>query len=135
MRFPVFEDNSRCKGTAGARQLAERGKSMKSGGILLVAIGLWALGAQAQDVDTSHACVREITKWVSFKDPESIRVMSLTGPEFEAIDYANTRLLAYKFTLMVNSKNVQGGYTGARPYTCWTSEDRQRVLKYSPTRD
>jgi hypothetical protein len=91
--------------------------------------------AWAQEVDQAHVCVRDIAKWVSFREPESVRVTSLSGPGFEAIDYAGTRLLAYKFTLMVNSKGEKGGYTGARPFTCWTSEDRQRILQYAPRRD
>ena len=104
-------------------------------GTLLAVSACWAVAVQAQDVDRSHVCVRDITKWVTFKDPESVRVTSLTGPGFEAIDYANTRVLAYKFTLMVNSKGEKGGYTGERRYTCWTSEDRQRILQYSPRSD
>jgi hypothetical protein len=96
---------------------------------------LAAANARAQAPDPEHVCVRDISKWVTFREPESIRVMSLSGPTAEAIDYAGTRLLAYRHTVMVNSRGEQGGYTGARPYTCFTSEDRQRILNYTPRRD
>ncbi len=82
-----------------------------------------------------HVCVRNLEKWVSFRDPDSVKVVSVSEGKPEVIDYANTRLVAVKFTVMVNSKNSQGGYTRPKAYECHTSEDRQRVLNYSPRND
>jgi hypothetical protein len=61
--------------------------------------------------------------------------VSVSDGKPEIIDYANTRLVAVKFTVMVNSKNSQGGYARPKAYECHTSEDRQRVLNYSPRND
>ena len=95
-----------------------------------------ALGAQAQsDEVRDHPCAKEITKHVNFRDPDSVRVTGISAGKSEVIDYADTRLVAVKFTVMVNSKGAQGGYTGERPYQCFTSEDRRRVLEYKPKRD
>lgn len=92
--------------------------------------------AQAQAPDMAeHVCVLNLEKWVTFRDPDSIKVVSVSEGKAEVIDYADTRLVGVKFTVMVNSKNERGGYTGARPYQCYTSEDRRRVLNYSPRRD
>ena len=109
-------------------------------GIVSFACGLLLLGAaavaQAQGSAVSdHVCVRNLEKWVSFRDPESVKVVSVSEGKPEVIDYANTRLVAVKFTVMVNSKGSQGGYTRPKAYECHTSEDRQRVLNYSPRND
>jgi len=93
-----------------------------------------AVQAQAPDI-AEHVCVRNLDKWVTFRDPDSIKVVSVSEGKAEVIDYADTRLVGVKFTVMVNSKNERGGYSGARPYQCYTSEDRRRVLNYSPRRD
>ena len=106
-----------------------------------VLAGLWLFScaislAHAQAADVSdHVCVRELQKWVTFRDPDSIKVVSVSDGKAEVIDYADTRLVAVKFTVTVNSKGEQGGYRGPRPYQCFTSEDRRRVLNFSPRRD
>lgn len=99
---------------------------------LLCAVSL----APAQDTDIAdHVCVRELQKWVTFRDPDTIKVVSVSEGKAEVIDYADTRLVGVRFTVTVNSKGEQGGYRGPRPYQCYTSQDRRRVLNYSPRRD
>ena len=102
---------------------------------LLLAGTVAAVPAHAQGDASSHACTRDIQKFVAFRDPDSIKVVSVSEGKAEVIEYANTSVVAIKFTVMVNSKGAEGGYAGARPYLCWTSEDRQRVLDYKPRRD
>ena len=104
--------------------------------LCLLAAALIAVPAWAQDADLDdHPCVKNIRRHVAFRDPDSIRVVSISPPKAEVIDYANTRLMAFRFTVMVNSKNEAGRYTGQRPYECYTSEDRRRVLDFKPKND
>lgn len=127
---------------SGEAKLEERTREADGSvsGIVSFAFGLLLLGAasvaQAQaSAFSDHVCVRNLEKWVSFRDPESVKVVSVSEGKAEIIDYANARLVAVKFTVMVNSKNSQGGYTRPKAYECHTSEDRQRVLNYSPRHD
>ena len=91
------------------------------------------LPGAAQEPD--HACARDIQKFVTFRDPDSVKVVSVSQGTFEVISSMDRRIAAVKHTVLVNSKGPQGGYAGARAYQCWTSEDRQRVLDYKPKRD
>lgn len=65
-----------------------------------------------------------------FFDPGSVQILSTTKAGSDVITYANVPIVAKKFLLMVNAKNRYGGYVGAKPYTCYTSEDEQRVLRF-----
>jgi len=101
-----------------------------------LALAIAAATALAEDsVAPDHACVRNIHQFVTFREPDSIRVVSVSDGKMEVIDYADKRLVAVKFTVTVSSKGEKGGYNHPRPYQCWTSEDRQRVLEYKPRQD
>jgi hypothetical protein len=102
--------------------------------MLLAAAAAMALPAFAQDA-SEHVCVQQVRKFVAFRDPDSIKVVHISEGKAEVIDYANTRLVAFRFDVMINSKNQYGAYGGARTYQCYTSEDRRRVLDYRPKRD
>lgn len=65
-----------------------------------------------------------------FFDPSSVQILGTTKAGFDVIFYANVPTTAKKFLLMVNAKNRYGAYVGAKPYTCYTSEDETRVLKF-----
>lgn len=101
---------------------------------LLAALAVLAQPVAAQSGAVDHACAKQIHKFVTFSDPDTVKVVEVTGGKFEVIDYADKRLAAVNFTVMVNAKGEMGGYTGPRAYQCWTSEDRQRVLDYKPRR-
>lgn len=65
-----------------------------------------------------------------FFDPSSVKILGTTKAGFDVIFYTNVPTTAKKFLLMVNAKNRYGAYVGAKPYTCYTSEDEMRVLKF-----
>jgi hypothetical protein len=65
-----------------------------------------------------------------FFDPGSVQILSTTKAGMEVITYADVPTTAKKFMLMVNAKNRYGGYVGAKAYTCYTSEDENRVLSF-----
>ena len=102
--------------------------------LALACIAMAAAPALAQDKD-EHVCVQQVRKFVAFRDPESIKIVHLSEGKAEIIDYAGTRLMAFRFDVMINSKNEYGAYAGARTYQCFTSEDRRRVLDYKPRSD
>lgn len=101
---------------------------------LAAALAAFALPAAAQSSAAEHACARQIHKHVTFSDPDSVKVTEVSGGKFEVIDYMDKRIAAVNHSVTVNAKGDMGGYTGARTYQCWTSEDRQRVLDYKPKR-
>jgi hypothetical protein len=98
---------------------------------LLACIVLAVVPCAAQDI-SEHVCVQQVRKFVAFRDPDSIKVVHVSEGKAEV---AGTRLVAFRFDVMINSKNEYGAYAGARTYQCFTSEDRRRVLDYKPKRD
>jgi len=101
---------------------------------VLACIAMAALPSFA-DNDSEHVCAQQVRKFVAFRDPDSVKVVHISEPKAEVIDYAGTRLVGFRFDVMINSKNEYGAYGGARTYQCFTSEDRRRVLDYKPKRD
>ena len=101
---------------------------------VLACLALAALPAHSEE-NAEHVCAQQVRKFVAFRDPDSIKVVHISEPKAEVIDYAGTRLVGFRFDVMINSKNEFGAYAGARTYQCFTSEDRRRVLDYKPKRD
>ena len=96
---------------------------------IAVALALGAsLPAFAQDADPDHVCARRAVEAAG--DPELVKLVSLSGPKPEIIEYAGTKLFAHKFTVTVAIKGA--GIT--RSFDCWTSEDRRRVLQFRAAR-
>jgi hypothetical protein len=93
-----------------------------------------ASSAQAQTSNPIEAgkalCLASVPKQ-AFKDPESVRVESISGGREEAIEYEGTHLPARIYYLSINAKNSYGGYTGAQVHVCSTNEMGTRVLKFS----
>jgi hypothetical protein len=77
----------------------------------------------------AQTCVAEVPKRIGFKDPDSVRIGEATGGKMEVIDYADRRMPARKYTVMINARNGYGAYGGAKPLTCFTSEDGRRILR------
>jgi len=76
-----------------------------------------------------HVCINDLKKWVPFPDPESVKVESISRGTPEIIEYAGAKLMARRYDLKVNARNGYGGYTGAQNFSCFASEDNQRILK------
>jgi hypothetical protein len=77
----------------------------------------------------AQVCRDAIPRHILWKDPESLRLGPATGGKMVVIDFADRKLAARSYTLLANSKNAYGAYTGDRPVTCYTSEDGRRLLK------
>lgn len=82
----------------------------------------------------ARTCVAEVPKRIAFRDPDSVRIAEPSGGKMEVIDYANVRMAARKYVVMVDARNGYGAYGGARPLTCYTSEDGRRILRMDAAR-
>lgn len=74
-----------------------------------------------------HVCVSDLRKWVPFPDPDNLKIESMSRGTPEIIEYAGTKLMARRYELRVNLPNAAPG----RNYSCFVSEDNQRILKVS----
>lgn len=74
-----------------------------------------------------HVCVNDLRKWVPFPDPDNLKIESMSRGTPEIIEYAGTKLMARRYELRVNLANAAPG----RNYSCFVSEDNQRILKIS----
>jgi hypothetical protein len=74
-------------------------------------------------------CATDGLAQLAFPDPESTRIRSVNRAGTEVIQYAGKSVVARRYNLLVNTRNVQGAYTGERVYPCYLSEDERRVLK------
>lgn len=64
----------------------------------------------------------------NFKDRESLRVELYGALNLEVVDYANTRILAYKLPVWVNGKNSYGAYAGKTLYYCYLDQHSKKIL-------
>ena len=74
-------------------------------------------------------CVEQLKRFVSFKDPESIKIISQPR-KFGAdlIDWNGIRVEAIQFSMTVDAKNSYGAFTGGDRYVCDTSLDGRRIF-------
>lgn len=89
-----------------------------------------ALPAAASDEARDHPCVREAGKHVPLDKfvPES-----LSGPKAEIIEYADQRMMGFRFTLVMSPKGDLAMLVKPQTFECFTSEDRRRVLRFRRT--
>lgn len=70
------------------------------------------------------ACKARLTKEVTFLDPDSVRVTSVSRRG--VLDVAGQPLRVYG--MRVNAKNAYGGYTGEKDFLCLTQPADERVV-------
>jgi len=80
----------------------------------------------AHDKDGQESCYAAIR--ARLKNPESMRVEAAGKMELDVIQYAGTKILAYKLPVVVNAKNSYGGYTGSKVWTCILGQNDKSVL-------
>ena len=78
--------------------------------LILAVAAFAALPAFAQDMN-EHPCVQQVHKFVSFRDPDTVKVVTLSEGKAEIIDYAGTRLMAFRFDV----KRSRSTFNFARP--------------------
>ena len=74
-------------------------------------------------------CVEQLKRFVTFKDPESVRVLSQPRKYgADLIDWNDIRVEALQFNMVVDAKNSYGAYSGGENYRCDTSLDGCRIF-------
>lgn len=67
-------------------------------------------------------------KYVTWKDPESLRIGDVFGGKMTTVLIGSAPVGARQFFVSVNAKNSYGGYVGEKSLICNTSEDGRRVI-------
>lgn len=74
-------------------------------------------------------CVEQLTRYVTFKDPESVKILSQPRKlGADLIDWNGIRVEALQFRMVVDAKNSYGAYSGGDDYRCDTSLDGRRIF-------
>lgn len=81
----------------------------------------------------AKSCRVSAQQSIAWNDAESIRIGEISGGEMEVLDFADSKIGARRYYVHVNAKNSYGAYSGAKPVTCFTSQDGVRILKMDST--
>lgn len=74
-------------------------------------------------------CFEQLTRYVTFKDPESVKILSQPRKlGADLIDWNGIRVEALQFRMVVDAKNSYGAYSGGDDYRCDTSLDGRRIF-------
>lgn len=93
---------------------------MKLFGLALAAIASLPALAQENPIEVgARTCIDNVSKRMSANNPERMLIGEPTGGKVELINYHGQKVMARKFTLLVN---------GGR-WVCTTSEDGRRILQ------
>lgn len=75
-----------------------------------------------------RVCKEMAPKYVTWKDPESVRIGDVFGGKMTVVSIGGANVGARQFFVPVNAKNSYGGYIGEKSLICNTSEDGRRVI-------
>ena len=117
----------KCKDAQGKIAYSDVPCSSAEGG--KVPLSATPSSASGAEFKLGQICVEQLRRFVTFKDPESIKI--LAQPRrigAELIDWNGIRVEATQFSLIVDAKNSYGAYSGGEDYVCNTSIDGRRVL-------
>lgn len=96
-----------------------------------IALVLAASGAGAQpapaDIEAAKtACVSRLRADIPFRDPDSVKVAAVERRGLFQHRLIGKTVRVYR--LSVNATNAFGGWTGARPYMCFTDPADERLV-------
>ena len=77
-------------------------------------------------------CRAMVPRAGNLKDPYSARVEAVGGPSFEVVSLGNQPLMVKRYEVAMNAKNSYGAYTGIRVWTCYLTEDDNRLFRIDP---
>ena len=80
-------------------------------------------------------CAATAKKSYGGPEPDSARIQPLGDRKSEVIQYAGKSIAAFRYDIAMDTKTQYGVYSGAKPYSCWLSEDQRRVLQFAPFRN
>lgn len=74
------------------------------------------------------ACATAVPGRLRLKDPYNAVFGAPVGGDPVVSEVADTKVMARKYTVSVNAKNLQGAYVGDKRVSCITSSDGRRVI-------
>lgn len=76
------------------------------------------------------ACATHAPQVLNVPDPTALRVVSTSASRAEVIQYSGQPVVALRYDLSISTVSPAGVWLAARPYTCFLSEDQQRILRF-----
>lgn len=76
------------------------------------------------------ACAAQAPQVLNVPDPSGLRVLSTSASRAEVIQYSGQPVVALRYDLSISTVSAAGVWLAARPYSCFLSEDQQRILKF-----
>lgn len=98
------------------------------------ATGGTRLAGSAGDGENPHqsgqtTCQAAVLNQIRFLDPYNVQIGAAQGGTPEIFEIGLNKVMARKFTIAINAKNLQGAYVGDRQAICFTSQDGRRLLR------
>jgi len=79
-------------------------------------------------------CAAQAIQLLNVPDPAALRVLSTSESRAEVIQYSGQPVVALRYDLNISTVSSAGVWLAARPYSCFLSEDQQRILKFESRR-
>jgi hypothetical protein len=79
-------------------------------------------------------CGTHAARLLDLPDPAALRVVSTSPGRSEVIQYSGQPVVARRYELRVSMVSPAGVWLPARSYSCFLSEDQQRILKFEGAR-
>jgi hypothetical protein len=76
------------------------------------------------------ACSAQAPHLLNVPDPAALRVLSTSASRAEVIQYSGQPVVALRYDLSITTVSPAGVWLAARAYSCYLSEDQQRILKF-----
>lgn len=80
-------------------------------------------------------CAAAARKFHGGPEPESARIQPIGERKSEVLQYAGKAMATHRYDLGIDAKTQYGVYSGVRAYSCWLSEDQQRILQLSSAKN
>ena len=81
------------------------------------------------------ACTAHAPRLLDVPDPAALRVLSTSAGRAEVIQYSGQAVVARRYELRISTVSPAGVWLAARTYSCFLSEDQQRILKFEVSRN
>lgn len=118
----------RCGNTFSQQPCSAGAKEVPTSGVPQPIVATVASPDQVEKMKV--ACRSWITNVPSWKDRSSIQIGEIKRLDPERRDVAGRSQLVVPYMALVNAKNSMGGYTGERPYGCYTNGDETKIIDW-----
>jgi hypothetical protein len=80
------------------------------------------------------ACAAQAPHLLNVPDPAALRVLYSSASRAEVIQYSGQPVVALRYDLSISTVSPAGVWLAARAFSCYLSEDQQRILKFEVRR-